>query len=88
MYDQRVNFGLEQPAVFDLPPFPSVYTCSEETQDAASFLLDGLYEGLDFTLDLINMEDYLLSISEWIEDFNTPADPTPRRRGFNSWADL
>lgn len=90
LYADRVHLGLEYPAVYDLPSFPNTYTCSVETQDVTSFLLDEIYEGLEFSLDLINMETYLESINEWIIEFNTPP-PAPaysRRGGFRSWEDF
>lgn len=49
MYYARVHLGLEEPVIFDLPPFPTTYTCSQETQDASRFLLDEIYDGLEFS---------------------------------------
>ena len=46
MYHQRVDFGLEIPALFDLPPFAPVDTCSLETQEVAAALQMQIFDGL------------------------------------------
>ena len=46
MYYQRVDFGLENPVVYDLPPFLSTDTCSVGTQEVAIFLQHDIYDGL------------------------------------------
>lgn len=49
MYYTRANLGLETPVSFDFPQFYETSTCSDETQDVADFLIDEIYDGLEFS---------------------------------------
>ena len=86
LYYQRVELGLEQPVFVDLPPLGDTETCSIVTQEVAEELLDDIYNGLESSLDLVNMGQYLRNVLDWIIEFNT-APPAPayghdgRRRG-------
>lgn len=74
----RADLGLEDPVTLDLPPFADVTTCSIDTQNAADLLLDDIYAGLEIQTDLVNMEEYLNSILNWIIEANTPPPPPPK----------
>ena len=78
MYEERKALGLEQIDTPDFPPLIDVDTCTEETIEAASNLADNLFNKIEETAEINNMVDYLIRISEWIVDMNTPA-PAPRR---------
>ena len=70
MYYQLVDFGLEFPAIFDLPLFPSLATCSEETQEAGSEIIDEIIFGLFISLELFNKRDYLQRICDFLVEEN------------------
>ena len=66
LWRYRADLWLEAEAVFDLPMFPDISTCSDETYAAGNDILDDIVLGIVEDLDFFNMEDFF---NEMVLDF-------------------
>lgn len=67
MFWLRVNYGLEFAAIEDEMRFPEIETCSLVTRNAGWEIRNAIYDGVSYSLDLMNMESFLGNVSDWLE---------------------
>ena len=68
MFWFRTSVNLEFAAVADVMPLPDIESCSESTKAIGYKLSSAWYEGSGAGLDLMNEEEFLERVIEWLEE--------------------
>ena len=68
MFWFRVSANLEFAAIADMMPLPNIESCSEETKTVGYSIGSAWYQGSGNGLDLMNEEQFLERVIEWLED--------------------
>ena len=67
MFWFRVSANLEFAAIADIMPLPDLQSCSDETKLKGNKLGSAYYTGSGAGLDLMNEEQFLKRVIQWLE---------------------